>query len=1069
MEEENKSLDVHPSCSDFMVELKNERKNWYLLGIHLEIPACDLDEISLKETTNGQNFCLAQLYESYRNFNGPVSWKAIVDALGKVGNVRLAVKLAKKYRLPNSLSVNEHPDNPTVKPSIFVDDEAMVAFCDVRARFAELVINVKNALQDQQISLNHLQSFLQDACDSSIQPTDSATFEEVFQIMKQYTSCYNVCLYQNVVRVFLRGDVRVDVDSCIDHYLNTLRKFKESTLMKQIVEDVKQMRSEDEKQQVKLKVSDAWLVATIKEFEKLVNVILHQNKLVGLHVGGGCLSICWKKNMTTERIITDLANSPIFMAAVGIISLTVADGLIYEDQQNQASSDSITSLLIKSFEKGCIDAVEVLIAVGGNPFVMVAGEPLVYQAVAMKSARDERSVLHRASEWGHSDVCSLLVEYCSSYFDIDAQTKIGATALHLSCSHGRHDVASILLKAGADPNLTTKKGFSPLMIASEKGNSYLIELLLCFGAMVTLQNNELLTAFYLACQNGHLSIASTLLSAGADPNLSLCDHTSSLMVASKLGHVEVVKLLISENVDINAQNSKGSTALYLASKFHKSVVASVLLDVGADPNLATIKHGSTPLLIASSNGDLPIVTLLVTSGKVVKNYPNKAGKTALFVACSKRYIEVASVLLEAGANPNIQVFKSGQHHHATPLTVACRNRDEQLVKLLLQHSADPNIATGHGQLTPLIVASWNGSVTILNMLLEKDAELCNKDKNRCSTLELQNIDGCTALHYASLNDHFNCVTTLLSAGANSDPQDYNKVTPLSLASTDGLDEVVAALLKAKANPNLPNSKGLTPFIIACQNGHSKIVTLIKVSNSFQDKDGKMVLGIPLDDQFTALFLASQNGHTEVVSILLAAGVVQNGPSNYDGLTPLMIACLRKHEKITRLLSEKCYDLDKKTVYNETALHFACMSKSVSIASALLGHGANPNVVTKRGATPLMLACASGCKDIVELLIHHPTTDINYVAPSGLTVSMVATDDVKPLLEEMNILYTTTDNDISSLLEVMCTLDSISQRSLSITTTKSHKKRFRFFKLFGKRSKHSNFTDSSSFTSSTINT
>ena len=61
----------------------------------------------------------------------------------------------------------------------------------------------------------------------------------------------------------------------------------------------------------------------------------------------------------------------------------------------------------------------------------------------------------------------------------------------------------------------------------------------------------------------------------------------------------------------------GATALYLAAQGGFEAVAAALLDAGADVDAALEKIGLTPLFIASAQGYLPVVRLLLGRGAAV--------------------------------------------------------------------------------------------------------------------------------------------------------------------------------------------------------------------------------------------------------------------------------------------------------------------------------------------------------------------------------------------------------------------------------------------------------------------
>ena len=57
-------------------------------------------------------------------------------------------------------------------------------------------------------------------------------------------------------------------------------------------------------------------------------------------------------------------------------------------------------------------------------------------------------------------------------------SQAGQTALMLAVSHGRLDLAELLLTAGADVNVQDEDGSTALMCASEHGHVELVKLLL---------------------------------------------------------------------------------------------------------------------------------------------------------------------------------------------------------------------------------------------------------------------------------------------------------------------------------------------------------------------------------------------------------------------------------------------------------------------------------------------------------------------------------------------------------------------------------------------------------------
>ena len=100
----------------------------------------------------------------------------------------------------------------------------------------------------------------------------------------------------------------------------------------------------------------------------------------------------------------------------------------------------------------------------------------------------------------------------------------------------------------------------------------------------------------------------------------------------------------------------------------------------------------------------------------IVNTQTKNGMIALCVACINGHYDIASILLQANADPNIQTENGW-----TPLTIASRKNYTNIVQLLIEHGADINYRLTVTGATALILASEHGHADIVRILLEKGA------------------------------------------------------------------------------------------------------------------------------------------------------------------------------------------------------------------------------------------------------------------------------------------------------------------------------------------------------------
>ncbi len=93
------------------------------------------------------------------------------------------------------------------------------------------------------------------------------------------------------------------------------------------------------------------------------------------------------------------------------------------------------------------------------------------------------------------------------------------TPLIWAVGEGYHDIAVLLIEAGADVNAKNANGNTALLRAACEGHAELASVLIRVGADLDAQNHEGYTALVLARRRGNTEIVESLLAAGADRSL----------------------------------------------------------------------------------------------------------------------------------------------------------------------------------------------------------------------------------------------------------------------------------------------------------------------------------------------------------------------------------------------------------------------------------------------------------------------------------------------------------------------------------------------------------------------
>lgn len=123
---------------------------------------------------------------------------------------------------------------------------------------------------------------------------------------------------------------------------------------------------------------------------------------------------------------------------------------------------------------------------------------------------------------------------------------------------------------------------------------------------------------------------------------------ASLALATKSNFYKIVKLLVEADVDMNYQDDQGETALHVAARFGFTDCAKALLEghesQKPDLEIAENTYGWTPLFIACVDGHVEIAELLISAGAEV-NKPDISGWLPIEHAALRGHLEISDKLV----------------------------------------------------------------------------------------------------------------------------------------------------------------------------------------------------------------------------------------------------------------------------------------------------------------------------------------------------------------------------------------------------------------------------------------
>jgi ankyrin repeat protein len=382
---------------------------------------------------------------------------------------------------------------------------------------------------------------------------------------------------------------------------------------------------------------------------------------------------------------------------------------------------------------------------------------------------DGMTALHWASRHGDAAMTQMLL---FAGANVRATTRLGGyTPLLMAAEHGHAAVISALIAGGADVKAGNALGTTPLMLAAASGNATAVTTLVENGAEIEAREKTFgQTPLMFATANNRVEAIQALIKAGADVKA-----TSKVVNVGSLSSQE--QEFLSQASGSGAQQGGGGqgrtgqvvaagttpaapaaapgagggggrrggggqpgidrpyfyneligtqggvTALMLAARSGYADAVKTLVAAGADVNQVSAGDKTSPLLIATINGQFDLAQWLLEQGA----NPNAAaqnGVTPLYAALNvtwapralypqprafnqqqTTYLSFMKALLEKGADPNLRLTRKVWYSEynfdlagvdeigATPMWRAAFAGDVAAMALLMEYGADPNIPT----------------------------------------------------------------------------------------------------------------------------------------------------------------------------------------------------------------------------------------------------------------------------------------------------------------------------------------------------------------------------------------
>ncbi|KAF6200611.1 hypothetical protein GE061_005054 [Apolygus lucorum] len=393
-------------------------------------------------------------------------------------------------------------------------------------------------------------------------------------------------------------------------------------------------------------------------------------------------------------------------------------------------------------------------------------------------------------------------------------------------------------------------------------------------------------AAHQAAARNKLNILQFIANHNGDLNITDHQGNSPLHVAVEHDSLEAIDFLLQQkSVNANILNEKKQTVVHLATEMNKVKVLDVMKNY-KEKILVNLggEHGRTALHLAAIYDNDECARILITDFKACPRKPCNNGYYPIHEAAKNASSRTMGVFLKWAEDRGCtreEMISFYDSEGNVPLHSAVHSGDFKAVELCLKSGA--KISTQQYDLsTPVHLACAQGALDIVKLMFSLQPE----EKHTC--LMSCDVQKMTPLHCAAMFDRHEIVQYLIKEGADVNPLDKEKRSPLLLAGSRGGWKTVLTLIRLKANIHLKDANDRNVLHLVVMNGGRLTEFAEEVIQAQSQQALQELLNEKDNMGCSPLHYASREGHIKSLENLIRLGAVINLKNN-NNESPLHFA------------------------------------------------------------------------------------------------------------------------------------------------------------------------------------